>query len=213
MSVDYAESVAEQLRDLPSWRRIAKEPQMWGAYRDAISAVALGLRLFDDPAVHALVERLTPLSIEDRICQARREAAGVPGEAGQRVVVELLVRATERGPHEFLGAGVFVYSVDRDLSAVDPRRRPKGTSEGERHDLYRSRAEAADRTVRRLLGELTPAADGGYAQRERATRAEKLTAFLREAAAHVLGLGEIDGGGERPVPLSPSCRRRHRALS
>jgi hypothetical protein len=91
-------------------------------------------------------------------------------------------------------------------AAGGPKRKPKGARALSRstHDCFRSWAEMADLTVKLLTGDTVANArlnaDSALKQR--------LGSFLREAAAHVLQLGEQDRPCEREVPQSPSLRRR-----
>jgi hypothetical protein len=62
----------------------------------------------------------------------------------------------------------------------------------------------ADLTVKLLTGDT----DANASLSADSALKQRLGTFLREAAAHVLHLGEQDRPGEREVPQSPSRRRR-----
>lgn len=202
--------VEDLLRDFPAWDLLQADltPSMWAAYRDAMPALALGLRLGLDERVTQLVKTLSGLPAAERLAHAQREADWVP-KAGRRVVVELLLRAVEGGRVRFASAAAFTYAPEAITGPGDPARRPKGVTAQKTHDWFRSCAHMADLAVKRLLHDTS-----GLELRDSTSQAaqdQQLRAFLQEAAAHVLGRGELDGGGARPVPLSPSRRRRHAA--
>ncbi len=183
-------------------------PAMRAAYRDAMPALALGLRLHEDHEVGELVKTLSRTPLANRAAQARGMAGGLPRGAGRRVVVELLLRAAADGPSAFVTAAAFACTADATPGDGDARRTPK---DGEKHSFARSCVEQADLAVRRLVRD--PSAIQPDATRKRAAAEQQLRAFVQEAAAHVLGHGELDSDGSRAVPLSRAQARRPRPRS
>lgn len=204
------ERVEIVLRDFPAWESTQDDfatVGLWTVYRDTLPALALGFRLALDPQVTELVRELAETAPEARITRAREMAEWVPRGAGRRVVVELLLRAADKGRLQFTGSAAMCWFPEGTASPSDAKRRPKGTaSVAERHDAYRSCAQMADVTVRLLHGDAS-GLQPPPRKRVEAHR-QQLRSFLNEAAAHILKLGEYDGDDERPVPTSRARLRR-----
>ena len=204
------ERVENILRDFPAWDSTQDDfasPGLRTAYRNKLPALALGLRLALDAQVTDLVEELAVMPSESRLDPAREMSSWVPRGVGRRVVVELLLRAAEGGRIRFTGSAAMAWFPAGEPGPTDVHKRPKGTLAAcGQHDAFRSSAQMADVTVRLLLGDSSalepPRGTGVDAHRQ------QLRAFLHEAAAQVLPLGEHDGNGERDIPRSRGQQRR-----
>lgn len=167
---------------------------MVAANVDAQPTNILGQRLCSEPVVAEWVSRLQRLEGRFREAKAQELTRGRRG-VGQRVLVELLLRAADDGMGRLATAGAFAAFMDSERQLHDPQREPKSG----KHDRVDSLERTADRIVRALVA--YPAGIEPTDNPKAAKRSEQR--LLQEVAAHIL---------REDPPASPARRRRTQQL-